>query len=259
VIHRPPVHEQNATVYVQQDNAYTKARVVDIPINDETSTYTVQILNTGNIEQYLAEDLLDHDPTANPQMITESQQHPFTHIPWLKSEAKVTLFLQHTMKKPKQGYLVNNPDNNTWQFFQGRKRHNKNIPIDLANFEELAQSMLENKKLFKGWISTSKAMTARRVAATSNLIAGLIINKKVSAQHLHLKEAPTLLKHHKLHPDDRQTWDASYREEYQGLTDIDTWEYISEDDYQTSKHLFGNLLPTMAISTIKYDGEGNPI
>ena len=72
-------------------------------------------------------------------------------------------------------------------------------------------------------------------------------------------KAPTLLKHYQLHPDDKTTWDAAYADEYKGLTDIDTWEEISEEDYENSKHLFGNLLPTMAISTIKYDGDGKPV
>lgn len=71
-------------------------------------------------------------------------------------------------------------------------------------------------------------------------------------------QAPTLLKHYKLHPDDMKIWDAAYYEEYQGLVDINTWEEISEEDYNNSKHLFGNLMPTMAISTIKHDGDGNP-
>jgi hypothetical protein len=69
--------------------------------------------------------------------------------------------------------------------------------------------------------------------------------------------ATTLLKHHKLHPDDKQVWDHNaYCAEYEGLTNIDTWEEISEEDYENSKHIFGSLLPTMAISTIKYDGNG---
>jgi hypothetical protein len=72
-------------------------------------------------------------------------------------------------------------------------------------------------------------------------------------------EAPTLLKHHKLHPDDKKTWDEAYCQEYQGLVDIDTWEMISEEDYQNMKHIVGTLLPTMAISTIKYDGNGKPV
>ena len=40
--------------------------------------------------------------------------------------------------------------------------------------------------------------------------------------------------------------------------DIDTWETMTEEDYQQSKHMFGKLMPTMAILTIKYDGDGKP-
>ena len=86
----------------------------------------------------------------------------------------------------------------------------------------------------------------------------MIINRKVSAKNLNVLEAPTLLKHYKLHPDDKKTWDESYQEEYQGLVDIDTWDVITEEDYQKAKHIYGNLLPTMAISVIKYDGNGKP-
>ena len=72
-------------------------------------------------------------------------------------------------------------------------------------------------------------------------------------------ESPTsLLKHRHLHPKDKEIWDESYRQEYQGLIDIDTWETITEKEYEDMKHLYKGLLPTMAISTIKYDGDGKP-
>jgi hypothetical protein len=72
-------------------------------------------------------------------------------------------------------------------------------------------------------------------------------------------DAPTLLKHEKLHPNDRTFWDSAYQEEYQGLEDIDTWEKITEEEYQESKHLYKGLMPTMAIAVIKKDGEGNSV
>ena len=79
----------------------------------------------------------------------------------------------------------------------------------------------------------------------------LIKNCEVSAANLHNLKAPTLLKHYnKLHLEDKLTWDTSYKEEYQGLVDIDTWQEITKEEYQASKHIFGNLLPTMAIPTI---------
>ena len=55
-------------------------------------------------------------------------------------------------------------------------------------------------------------------------------------------------------------WDDAYSAEYEGLVGIDTWDVISEEEYlnlrRTSKITF---IPTMAISVIKKDGDGNPI
>lgn len=72
-------------------------------------------------------------------------------------------------------------------------------------------------------------------------------------------DAPTLLKHAKLNPNDKLIWDSAYCEEYEGLEKIDTWETISEEAYQESKHLYKGLMPTMAIAVIKKDGNGNPV
>ena len=95
---------------------------------------------------------------------------------------------------------------------------------------------------------------------TSNTLAALIINRKVSAKDLEKKSAPTLLKHHLLSNNDKRIWDAAYKAEYDGLVDIETWETITEAEYQELRKLGkGGLLPTMAISTIKYDGDGNPL
>eukprot|EP00957_Ditylum_brightwellii_P194589 14821930-Ditylum_brightwellii.AAC.1 len=58
---------------------------------------------------------------------------------------------------------------------------------------------------------------------------------------------------------DKAIWDKSYEAEYRGLEKLNTWEVISEQDYEAIKHITGLALPTMAISCIKYDTEGNPI
>ena len=69
----------------------------------------------------------------------------------------------------------------------------------------------------------------------------------------------SLLKHIKLLPKDKQIWDASYREEYEGLMSLDTWEIITEDQYRYLKqNTTTNFLPTMAISVIKKDADGQP-
>jgi hypothetical protein len=257
VIHKPPSHEENATVYINVDNQYKAATVLNIPINDDNEPYTVQEIGSGDIHQILAEEMLDHDPTATPTDIP-SGNLPFPHLQWIHPNAKVTMYLPHIMKKSKQGRLQQNQDTKEWEFHPGRVS-GTNDPIALPNFHLLVDSMVNNKKLFKGWINSARAHTARRTRANSNYLANLIINRKVSAKNLHLLQAPTLLKHHTLHPDDKQTWDAAYKHEYDGLTDIDTWEVITEEEYNNMKHILGNLLPTMAISVIKHDGEGNPV
>jgi deoxyuridine 5'-triphosphate nucleotidohydrolase len=256
-IHRPPSHESNSKVYINLDGHYTAAKVLNVPINDDTETYTVQEINTGHIHQCLAEELMDHNPTDSPEDAPNGT-YPFPHLQWVHDNSKATMFLPQFMTKPKQGKLWQNQNDKTWSFTIGRK-DGTHEPIPLPNFATLVDSMIANKKLFKGWVQSARAITARRARATSNLVAHLIINKKVSAKDLHLLQAPTLLKHHRLHPQDKITWDAAYKEEYEGLADIDTWEVISESEYKDMKHILGSLLPTMAISIIKHDEHGKPV
>ena len=89
----------------------------------------------------------------------------------------------------------------------------------------------------------------------------MIYCRHISAKSLIDMTAPSsLLKHYLMHPSDKQTWDASYRSEYEGLVDIDTWELLSQDDYNNLKDTVKGVIPTMAIiAVIKYDGEGSPV
>ena len=48
------------------------------------------------------------------------------------------------------------------------------------------------------------------------------------------------------------------KNDYYELTTLPSWITISEEDYKPMKHKVGHPLPTMAISTIKYDKDGNP-
>ena len=168
------------------------------------------------------------------------------------------MLLQQYNYKPKQGYLQYNSTSQQWSFLPGRKKSNPQIPLN--NFHLSAESMIQNKKLFQGWKSTHVVMTARRVQATSNTLASLIINGKVSARNLQSMDAPTLLKHHKLSQNDKLIWDASYKAEHDGLVNINTWDLLSEDEYQVLKKMGkGGIMPTMAISTIKTNGQGEPV
>ena len=56
---------------------------------------------------------------------------------------------------------------------------------------------------------------------------------------------------------DKAIWDEAYCEEYDGLSSIPTWEVLSEDQFKLlSKGR--KALPSMAISTIKYDANNKP-
>ena len=129
------------------------------------------------------------------------------------------------------------------------------------DFTSKALSMVHNQKLRQGWVNTNTAQAIRNVRITSNVIAHMIAARHISAKDLHQMVPPTsLLKHAKLHPHDKTIWDASYREEYEGLVSLDTWEVITEQQYKFLRdNNHAKLLPTMAISVIKTDGDGQPV
>ena len=88
--------------------------------------------------------------------------------------------------------------------------------------------MILNKQINKGWVISATVLATRKVRATSNLVAGLIASKRVSAANFHkLESLASLLNHYKLHPDDKNIWDNSYADEYGELIDIDTWETLT--------------------------------
>ena len=248
-IHRPLAHEDNDKIFFKNANGtHDEATIIFTPFDDTSEPYTVQVTSNGSLHEFMGSELLDHNPDQPPSDdVTNPSPHPL--LPWIKPHAKATLYLPHIMPKPKQGYLE--CTEGTWSFAPGRTGKKKHIP--LPTFDELAQSMVTNKKLFQGWKSMATVISARHVRATSNIMA-----RHVSAATLKVLDAPTLLKHHKLDPHDRELWDAAYDEEFNGLQQLQTWETISESDYQRLKRTCGRALPTMAISTLKKDENGKP-
>ena len=83
--------------------------------------------------------------------------------------------------------------------------------------------------------------------------------KHVSVAGLKNLDAPTLVQMHNIkHIHDKEQWNKAYDEEYNGLADLPAWTYITEAEYQEIKPTVGRVLPTMEISTIKYDEQGKP-
>jgi hypothetical protein len=84
------------------------------------------------------------------------------------------------------------------------------------------------------------------------------ILRHVSAHGLTSLVAPTSLRmHSKLSSTDKQIWDEAYSEEFDGLSNLPTWEVLSETEF---KQLSNGVkaLPSMAIATIKYDALNKP-
>ena len=61
-----------------------------------------------------------------------------------------------------------------------------------------------------------------------------------------------------LSPNDKEIWDEAYKEEYEGLNSQSTWGLITHQQYEALRPLYGNVLPSMALATIKYNETGQP-
>jgi deoxyuridine 5'-triphosphate nucleotidohydrolase len=272
-------------VFVQREanEPSVQATILAIPLSD-TLPYTVQLTNGQVQEEYLSALSL-HDPSnSSPTMPSLSQ------YPWVTHGAKVTIFLTNKMTTPKQGFLYKS-NTNQWSFIPGRSalHNNKNKPIPLPDFEQVAPSLIQQHLLAHNWLtvknfleqynlSLAKTTLARRIVLTgssdpdhladhnihqqlqNNPAHSIATIFKISAAELDNPNEPKLHEHYKLSPKDKHIWDESYREEYFGLhEDTQTWQYITEEEYQNLKTVLGRPLPTMAISKIKRDSQGNPI
>ena len=80
----------------------------------------------------------------------------------------------------------------------------------------------------------------------------------VSASNLTSSQLPTLITQRKMNPQDKAIWDQAYNEEYDGLNDLPAWHSISESEFQKIKYKCKGVLPSMAISCIKYNKYNQP-
>ena len=80
----------------------------------------------------------------------------------------------------------------------------------------------------------------------------------MSAKDLSSDHIPTLLQHISLLPQDKKIWDDAYVEEFFGLKNLPGWVSISESQLKQIKSKCKGFISSMAISTIKYDENGNP-
>ena len=153
------------------------------------------------------------------------------------------------MENPQHGVLITHNDN--WYFCKGTKPTNK--PILLPNLEEKATSMINCSYLANGHVRFRTIRHTREHGQLSSIVA-----RHISASNLSTHQLPTLLQHKHLNADDKATWDAAYSEEYDGLNNLPCWKVIPAHDFKRLRTPQTKCLPTMAISTIKYDRDGLP-
>jgi len=241
---RPPKFTPETTVYLQNiNNSYIKAEIINIPTTQE-GIYTIQY-DDGSIHQIHEKHLQVNDPNQDPS----ANDMPLNTFPsWAVNKAKCTLFLNE-MNQPSQGTL--NINGNSWEFRPGHKHHN--TPILLPHLDRNIRHLLQSCQLFRGHLPFRKVHQLRQSIQLSKIVAN-----HVSAKALISKDSPNLLKHCTLTQNDKDIWNKAYEEEYVGLRDLPAWVTITEKEYLMNRQTYGTLLPTMAISTIKYDENGSP-
>jgi len=220
------------------------AKVIGIPSYDRPDIYTV-LFSDGSITEYSdTENILTLAPSTKQNI--QSALLPS----WIQDNTNATLFLS-SMSKPRHGKLRVSSDN-IWIFCPGNQT-DLSQGISLPDLSADCQYLLDTGQLFRGHCKFSRVYNARAQIQLKDSIL-----RHVSAHGLASLVAPTSLRmHSKLSSTDKQIWDDAYNEEFDGLSDLPTWEVLSESQF---KQLSNGVkaLPSMAIATIKYDALNKP-
>jgi len=118
----PPAFDLTQTVFIPPSHPYhpsETAKILTIPLDLE-SPYSVQI-KSGDILDVMECDLLPHDPTN-----THDTTNLVLTLPWIRDEARTTLFIPELMKSPKQGVLLKD-NSDSWSFHPGRSLKEKSL------------------------------------------------------------------------------------------------------------------------------------
>ena len=150
---------------------------------------------SGEIKKVMSNKMNDHDPNTMPKDDDKTPNHLYS---WVRTNAKVTLYLSSHWTTPKQGHLDKQEEE--WYFIPGQLRKN-NKPIHLPKFAENVESMIQNRKLFQGRKTTSTIINACQSRCLSNIAVAVITARRhVSAKDLIYMKAPSsLLQHAKMH------------------------------------------------------------
>lgn len=248
-LHQRPTFNINDTVFIpklKNSKEYVSCTVLGLPPL-QSDLYTIQRLDNKNILQIPCHKITAANPNATPTNIIKDINNNLP--PWFKPNAPSTLYTLD-LTKPRRGTLQLHQDN-IWHFHTGRK--NKKPPIPLPNIHMDLLHLIHTSHLTQGHPPFYRIMSIHRTQQFQNSVAC-----HVSAASLQDLSPPTLIKMMSLSPEDKSIWSKGNDEEFNGLADLPAWTSITESEYRKIRKVVGNALPTMAISTIKYDENGIP-
>ncbi len=239
-----PTFPLDSQVLVHSHAPPHKATIIGTPSYSRPDIYTVKFHDNSIAEYSLSDNILETLPLSSsiPSM---------SLLPdWVKGGSTATLFLTE-MSKPKHGRLYMHDDNQWYFCFGNTSDITKGVL--LSDLPANCQRLLDSGQLFRGHTKFSRVYKVRHQAQLHNSVL-----RHVSAHGLDSLIAPSSLKYHSsMSSNDKSIWDAAYDEEFDGLAGIPTWEVLTEQQFkQLSKG--AKPLPSMAISTIKYDENNKP-
>ncbi len=225
------------------DNTSTirmRGTVISVPISssnaqlpltdDDAPPYVIRLVD-GSVHKVSPEFLMsivtDH--------ISESPKICFPS--WLGNSQKV-MFLHDGIYK--KGFMEWDLDNSTWRFSQRRRNGTEIFGTTLSNFCQTFQQYIDDGSLIPGWHGGQNFH-----------LAG--VSRHISASTLHSLIPPGSVTK-ALYPrnPDKDIWLSSYKEEYDGLSNNDTFDIISEEEYIRLCKVHGiKAMPSMCTFTIK--------
>ena len=230
-------------VYVRlEDEGDVVTGVVETPPTAISKFYTVKI-EDGTLVHVKDEHVFfeEASPAGTPSMSLG-----FFTPEWMKQDCQVTLLHED---KYKRGYL-NLDAENDWEFVTRNKEGKTIESVHLLDLPYSWKYRLQENSLSLGW----QEHVARRCCG---------IGRHVSAANLVQPMAPTnLVKGLAPHHPDSKVWKGAYEEEYDGLSGLDTFAEINEEEYQKLLKEHGEkckAIPTMNIFTVKKDKLGKPV
>ena len=238
---RPPTFKPTQQVFVKYNRKYAKASIITLPTR-ESNIYTVQIESDGSIHQYFEKNIKDIDPYL--ELHNDISKNKF-FPDWLIHGANITI---KTDSKFQHGTLLILNE----QYFFRPGRSEKNRPVLLKDFQTKAIYMLRDLTLHKGHPSYKKIEQLLQSRYIGSIVASHVSAKGLSSHHV-----PHLVEHKLLKHTDRTIWNDAYKEEYYGLKSLPAWITITQAQYEKLRHKI-KPIPTMAISTIKFDENGQP-